>query len=113
MSLPNTAIRLYPEALRTLAFGSISGTYAKLGSPLINPARVLYFFNTTDVLVTFSFDGSTDHFIIPTDTGFVFDITSNKSLQGGVCCVAQNTQIYVKGSPSLGSVYLTSFYGAD
>ncbi len=113
MALPNTAVRLYPEALRSLAFGSISGTYAKLGTPLVNPSRILYFFNTTDVTVTFSFDGSTDHFIIPTESGFVLDVTSNKSIQGGICCVAQGTQVYVKGSPGSGSVYLTSFYGVD
>lgn len=113
MALPNTAIRIYPEALRSLAFGSISGTYAALGTPLLNPARVLYFFNTTDALMTFSFDGSTDHFIIPADTGFIFDIASNKSDQSGIIYAAQNTQIYVKGSPSSGSVYLTSFFGKD
>lgn len=113
MALPNTAIRLYPEALRSLAFGSISGTYAKLGTALTNPSRILYFFNTTDVTVTFSFDGSTDHFIIPTESGFVLDVSSNRSEQSGIIFVAQNTQIYVKGSPGSGSVYLTSFYGAD
>ena len=113
MSNSNQSLRLMPEALRTLAFGSISGTYAKLGTPLANAARVLYFFNTTDVLITFSLDGTTDHFIIPTDTGFVFDIASNKSDQSGILYIASNTQVYVKGSPSSGSVYLTSFFGAN
>ena len=112
MASPNLAVRLYPEPLRTLAFGSISGTYAGIGSALFNPSRILYIVNTTDVLLTFSFDGITDHFVIPASSYILIDVTSNMTLTGGALNIAQGERIYVKGSPTLGSVYLSTFFGA-
>ena len=111
MSAQNLAVRLYPEVLRSLAFGSISGTYAGIGSALSNPSRILYIVNTTDVLLTFSFDGVNDHFVIPSQSYILIDITSNMSLTGGALSVSQGQRIYVKGSPSLGTVYLSTFFG--
>lgn len=107
------AVRLYPEVLRTLAFGSISGTYAAIGTGLSNPSRILYIVNTTDVLLTFSFDGVNDHFVIPASSYMLIDITSNTSIQGGFINVAQGQKIYVKGAPTLGSVYLSTFFGSN
>jgi len=111
MSAQNLAVRLYPEVLRSLAFGSISGAYAGIGTALLNPARVLYIVNTTDVLLTFSFDGVNDHFVIPSNSYLLFDVTSNMTLTGGALSIAQGQRIYVKGSPSLGTVYLSTFFG--
>jgi hypothetical protein len=112
MALPNLAVRLYPETLRTLAYSAISGTYAGIGTALSNPSRILYIVNTTDVLLTFSFDGINAHFVIPSGSYILIDITSNMTLTGASLNVAQGQRIYVSGSPSLGSVYLSTFYGA-
>src|SRR6266850_6455486 len=106
MSSTSLAVRLYPEALRTLAFGSVSGTYAGLGAAFLNPSRVIYIVNTTDVLLTFSFDGVADHFVVASNTNMILDVTSNRSDLGGAFSISQGTRIYVKGSPTLGSVYL-------
>lgn len=111
MSAQNLAVRIYPEALRSLAFGSISGTYAGIGSALSNPSRILYMVNVTDVLLTYSFDGVADHFVIPSQSFLVLDISSNMSLPGGALTVAQGQRIYVKGAPTLGTTYLSTFYG--
>lgn len=113
MSGPNLAIRLLAETLRTLAFGSISGTYAGIGTALLHPARLIYIVNQTDVLLTFSFDGVNDHFVIPANSYILIDITSNMTLTGGAFALAQGTRIYVKGSPTMGAVYLSVFYGAN
>lgn len=113
MATPNLAVRLYPEALRSLAFGSISGTYAGIGSALLNPCRILYIVNNTDVLITFSFDGVTDHFVIPAQSFMIIDVTSNMTLTGGSLSISQGQRIYAKGTPSLGSVYLTAFFGSN
>ena len=107
------AVRLYPEPLRTLAFGSISGTYAAIGSALLNPSRILYIVNTTDVLLTFSFDGVNDHFVIPSQSYILLDVTANTSIQGSFINIAQGQKIYVQGSPSSGSVYLSTFFGSN
>jgi len=111
MSAQNLAVRVYPELLRSLAFGSISGTYAGIGSGNANPARIVYLVNDTDVLLTFSFDGLSDHFVIPSRAFLLLDVTTNKTDTGGSFAVAQGQRIYVKGAPTLGSVYLTTFYG--
>jgi hypothetical protein len=110
--MSNLAVRLLCETLRTLAFGSVSGTYARLGTPFLNPARLMYIVNTTDVLLTFSLDGVNDHFVVASNAYLIVDVTTNRSDTGGALAISQGQQIYVKGSPSLGSVYLSVFYGA-
>jgi len=113
--LSTLAIKLYPEALRSIAFGSVSGTYAKLGTALSNPSRQYYLVNGLNVMITLSWDGSTDHFVVPAGSYILLDVTSNASLPGGVLSIAQGTQTWVKqtsGAAGSGSVYLSSFYGA-
>lgn len=113
MSTPNLAVRLYAEPLRTLAFGSISGTYAPLGSVFANPCRIMHIVNTTDALLTFSLDGLTDHFVCASNAYLIIDITSNMTSTGGSLALAQGQRIYVKGSPTLGTVYLTVWFGSN
>ena len=108
MSSNALAIRLQSENLRTLAFGSISGTYAGLGTALNNSARKLLFVNDTDALLTFSDDGVNDKFVLPAGAMFILDITLDK----GGDYIAQGTRYYVKGAPSVRLVYLSSWYGA-
>jgi hypothetical protein len=107
------SVRLQLEPLRTLAFGGISGTYAGIGTALVNPCRLLYIVNTTDVLLTFSDDGVNNKFVVPSMSHLIIDIGSNKTLLGGSLNIAQGTTIYVKGAPTLGDVYLTTAYGSN
>ena len=111
MAAQNLAVRLYPEVLRTLAFGAISGAYAGIGAALVNPARIVYLVNDTDAILTFSFDGINDHFVILSGGFLLIDVTSNMTLSGGALSVAQGQRIYVKGTVTSGSVYLTTFHG--
>lgn len=111
--MSNLAVRLLPETLRTLAFGAISGTYAGIGTAFLNPIRLIYIVNTTDVLLTFSFDGVNAHFVIPSQAFLLLDVTSNMTLTGGALSISQGTRIYVEGAPTLGSVYLSVFYGSN
>ena len=112
MSSQNLAVRLACEPLRSLAFGSISGTYAGIGTSISNPARQFILNNNTDVLLTFSLDGVTDHFVLAANSQLISDIMSNISLTGGAWNMAQGTRLYVKGSPTTGAVYFSVFYGA-
>lgn len=113
MANPNLSVRIYPETLRTLAFGSVSGTYAGIGTAINNPARILYIVNSTDVLLTFSFDGINDHFVVFGNGFLLLDVTSNRSDTGGAFAISQGQRIYVKGAPTLGAVYLSVFYGSN
>ena len=109
----NLAIQLWPEPLRTLAFGSISGTYMGIGTATINPTRVYWIQNDTDVMLTFSWDGVTDHFTLPSGGFFLMDGTANSTIQGGAAYIQSGTRTYVKGSPTTGSVNLTVIYGRN
>jgi hypothetical protein len=107
----NLAIRMYPEPLRSLASGSISGTYAGIGTSFANPVRIFWVQNDTDVTLTFSFDGLTDHFVLPSEGFVLLDITSNNALPVGAIYFAEGQRLYVKGSPTVDAVYLSVFYG--
>lgn len=107
------AVRLFPEPVRSLAFGSIIAGYTAIGTPFINPSRVFFLQNLTDATLMFSFDGVNDNFPLPASGYILIDVTTNKTVSVG-CFFAQGTVIYVKriGIPTSGSVYLSTFYGA-
>ena len=104
------SIRMLALPLATLAHGSISSTYAALGSPFAFPIRILYVSNGSETPLTFSFDGVNDHFVVLNGLAFELNVTANKNMPQGFS-IAQNTQVWVKGSPGSGSVYLAAFYG--
>lgn len=104
------SVRLKPEVLRSLAFGSISGTYALVGT-ITHPSQLYIIQNLTNSTITFSHDGTTDNFILPTLGFITLDIGTNKGLQNTLS-IAAGTPLYAKGTPGSGSVYLTTFYMA-
>src|SRR3990167_1398578 len=95
------------EALRSLAFGSISGTYAGVGSAVAHPVRQFIVENLTDALMTFSFDGVTDHFVLPRNGLLISDVTTNKVREDGFF-LAEGERLYVKGTATSGAVYFSA-----
>lgn len=111
--MTNLANRCLPEPLRSLGESSISSSYAAIGTALANPSRIFYLQNLTDVSITFSWDGTHDHVILPSNGFLLIDVTSDRTDTGGAFAFSAGTIIYAKGSPSMGSVYLSTFYGAN
>ena len=107
------AIRMRPEAIRSLAFGSIAAGYMGVGTAITHPARIIVIQNFTDAILLFSFDGIDDHFVFPSNGQLVLDISSNKTIETGFF-LAEGDRLYVKrsGVPSSGSVYFSVLYGA-
>jgi len=107
------AIRLVPESVRSLAFGSIGAGYTGIGTSITNPVRILHIQNLTDAELMFSYDGVNDHFPLPTNGFLLLDITANKSREQGYY-LAEGTRIYVKevGTPTTGNVYVCVYYGS-
>ena len=103
--------RVQFDALRSLAFGSISGTYAALGGPFSHEASIIVLSNLTDVSITFSVDGVTDNLLIPSNGFKLFDFTTNRAVDLTPLLLASGTQFYAKGTPSSGSVILEVIYG--
>lgn len=101
------------DALRTVAYTSVTGSYTAVGSPFAYQARIICFTNTTDKDMLFSMNGSTDQLIVPTGSFKLFDITTNhKPVNQDDFVFAIGTQWYVKyaAAPGSGAIYLEVVY---
>lgn len=105
----NLKQRLKPEVLRSRDSATFTGSYQTLGAVLVNETRLLKFVNNSTVLVTGSWDGISDHFILPAGSQFILDITTNAGLAGSIFA-PQGLQFYIKGSAGTGSVYLECYH---
>ena len=102
------------DPIRTLAFGSISGTYAAVGTALANPVRLICFTNTTDVDMTVSINATSDYLIVPAGSFKLFDICTNRLNSSSYWVFAAKTQFFVKGSgASKGAFYIECLWGTD
>lgn len=99
------------DALRTVGFASISGTYTALGAPFAHPMRMVCIVNNTDADLFFGFDGVLTNLIVPKNGFKLFDLSTNREENNTFFAFAVGTQFYVKGSPSMGSVYLEAVFG--
>ena len=101
------------DALRTVAFGSITGSYTAVGAPQAYQARIICFTNTTNEDVLFSNDGSTNKLIVPAGSFKLFDITTNhRPVNQDDFSFPNGTQWYVKyaSAPSSGAIYIEIVY---
>ena len=103
-------INAYWEPLRTLPFGSIAAMFLPLGGPLTAVSRNIKINNQTDVLLQFSTDGVNSMFVVPAMSGAVWDIAACRVAESDDCGIKVNTQIFVLGTPTLGSVYLETIF---
>ncbi len=99
------------DALRSLGFASISVTYAPVGAPFTHPMRLIKFTNTTDADLLISFDDVNDNMVVPKGSFTLFDCTTNKTLPDSTFVFANGTQVWVKGSPTLGTFYIEVVFG--
>lgn len=103
------------EALRSLAFGGISGTYAAVGTAFANPVRLICITNNTEGDMLFSRDASTDELFIPAGSFKLFDISTNhRAVNQDDLVFEVGTQFYVKQdtAPVSGSVYIEVLYAS-
>jgi len=109
--------RIAFEPLRSLDFGSISDTYALVGTPFANPVRMILIDNTTDINLLVSFDGVDDHTVSISESGRVLDYCSNKNDAAGNLEQPAYTRLYVKQetgtAATKGNVYVTIIYASQ
>jgi hypothetical protein len=109
--MPNFVVSLKAEALRSLAFGSISGTYANVGTVTAHPWRVFFVSNTCDTDMIISLNGgTTDHFVVPSKQTLSIDVSANGLNNNEF--LPQGTQFAVKqvAAPASGTVYVAGVY---
>ncbi len=101
------------DNLRSIAFGSISGTYAPIGTPFAHEVRLICFTNTSDGDMFISDDGINDKLFIPKGAFKLFDLTTNKVSSCPLWVLAEGTQFYARQSsaPTLGAVYIEALWG--
>lgn len=100
------------EPVKELDFGSISGTYAAVGTPLIDHTRLIDFNNSCDNDLYISFDGVNDHLRIARNSFKLLDLSANKVRNDGLF-LASGTQIYIKivsGSVTEGTFWIEVMY---
>lgn len=103
------------DRLRSLAFGSVSGTYAAVGTALANPTRIICFTNTSDADMTVSIDGTNAYLIVPAGSFKLFDLCTNRLHVSQYWMFAVGTQFFVAtaGTPSKGAFYIECLWGTD
>lgn len=113
--MPINAQKMRWETLRSRASGAITGSYQILGSPFAVKPRLIKVVNTTDVDILISDDMTRDVDIAPSNSAFIYDITSNASVSAGVLALSEGDVLYIKHmgvAATSGSVYLVSIYAS-
>ncbi len=110
-----SAKKVYFDTLRSLAFGSISGTYAAVGTPFTVEARIICFTNKTqgDMILSTDSSNASGQIFLPAGAFKLYDLTAN--LVPGKddnFVIAKGTQFYVKQvtAPVSGAVYIEDVY---
>lgn len=107
--------RIALDTLRSIAFGSISGTYAAVGTALTHPMRLMVITNNTDGDMFISDDGVNNKLFVAASSYKTYDISTNRD--GGKnesSKLPKGITMYVKQStaPTKGAVYIEFFYSS-
>lgn len=107
------ASRVYFEAIKTLAFGGISGAYASVGSPTTHPIRAFCISNNTAGDMYFTTNLSQDEMFLAAGSFRLYDLQANMNPQfDDKMVLAIGTQFSVKQitAPVSGSVYVECIF---
>jgi hypothetical protein len=101
------------ETLRSVAFGSITGSYAAVGSAATDHIRQVCFTNLTDANMLISLDGTNNNIIVPANGFKLLDFTTNKVQDDGFF-MDVGTTFYIKyvSAPSSGTFYIETIYAS-
>lgn len=103
--------KVLPDAIRSIDSATFTGSYQAVGTKLTYPTRIVKFTNNSTVLVTLSWDGTSDHEVLPAGSFVLLDVSSDRETSN-IFEIGANTQFYVKGSAGTGSFYISTYYGA-
>jgi|GEM_PF-3736342 hypothetical protein len=108
------SLRATAIPVQTVAFGSVTSSFVAMGAAVPAALRVLKINNTTDSDIYISYDGVTQHDVAVAGSGFVVDITANKSVPEGLY-LPEDTIVYIEyvsSAPTYGNIYLSAYYAA-
>jgi hypothetical protein len=103
-----------PDVLRSIAFGSISGTYTKVGTPISYNWRMFRLINDTDGDMFVSVDGVNNNYFVPANSFVLYDLACNSApaQQSDGFVLAIGTQFWIKQSTAATqkAVYIEGLY---
>ena len=113
-----SSMRVRFEDVRELAFGSITTSYAAVGSAFSQPLRMLKIVNATNTPMYISYDGVNDKDWIAANSQFIYDYGTNKADQASVLEQTSGERVYVKydddfGAPTSGKVVVITIYASS
>lgn len=95
----------------TLAGSSLTSSYQAINStPFAGACFRVAIYNTTNAAVDISYDGATDHDVVPAASFIVIDAQTNAQPSGYVALFKKSLTVYVKGASAAGSVYVSGYY---
>lgn len=111
--MSGNAIIVRFDTLRSIAFGSISGSYAAIGTAFTHAMRIVKIVNTCNTNMLISFDGTTTNEVVPAGGFVLYDLTANTETTAEGFFFQKGTTVYVKqeSAPASGNVYVTCVYG--
>ena len=83
------------DAVRSVAFGSITASYTPLGAAFAHAMRLLHFINDTNGTFMISFDGVTDNFPVLAEGFNLYDLTSDED-ENEMYRYEVGSQLYIK-----------------
>jgi hypothetical protein len=104
---------VYPITMTSIDSSTLTGAgYQAINGPggLPQPCTMLKIVNNSTVLVTISWDGTTNHDVAPLGSIVIYDFQSNSQPSGDLSAAKKGTIIYVNGSAGTGLIYLVGFY---
>lgn len=106
MSGTNTGARLKTEAVREVAFGSITSTLTQLGADVQFTIKAVRFNNTTDADLYFSVYNGITGIRIAAKSSFTFDLQTNN------ICLVPGDKILIAyvTAPTEGAAWVETFY---
>lgn len=102
------------DALRTKAYGAITGSYTTIGTAITKNWRMFRIINNTNGDMLISVDGTTDNLFIPAFSFLLYDLSTNavNVSDSDSFVMAIGTQFYVKynSAPTSGDVWIEGIY---
>lgn len=95
----------------TLAGMSLTSSYQAINStPFAGACFRVAVYNTTNGAIDISYNGTTDHDVVPAASYIVIDAQTNAQPSGDTALFPKNLVVYAKGSAAAGSVYTSGYY---
>lgn len=101
------------EVRRDFDSATLTGSFQNFGAVLAHPASLIKMVNRSTVDIDISIDGVNSHDICPSNSFWLYDVTSDSPSESGSIFRKKGTQYSIKataGAAGVGGIYLVVQY---